>query len=116
MIFASTFFLNSGIEAFSLNLYPYIHNPCNVLSKRADSLKCVKIPDISTMDILRQNPNINMRMCSGEFLRVYSEEEYKESFDCVLTCFFIDTAPNIIEYLHVSLEYFIPLLREPNIS
>ena len=116
MIFTSTFFLNGGVPPFSLNLYPYIHNPCNVQSKRADLLKCVKVPDISTIDILKKNPNINMRMCSGEFLRVYSGDEYNNSFDCVLTCFFIDTAPNIIEYLHVSTEYYSHIHRVANIA
>ena len=88
MIFASTFFLNSGIEAFSLNLYPYIHNPCNVLSKRADSLKCVKIPDISTMDILRQKPNINMRMCSASFFESTGRRVQRVLWLCINMFFY----------------------------
>ena len=44
-----------------------------------------------------------MRMCSGEFLHVYRNKEYIEHFDCITTCFFVDTAPNIIEYIQVSI-------------
>lgn len=32
---------------------------------------------------------------------VYARPEYESSFDAVVTCFFIDTAHNIIEYLEV---------------
>lgn len=32
---------------------------------------------------------------------VYSREENRGAFDCVVTCFFIDTAHNIIEYLEI---------------
>lgn len=38
-------------------------------------------------------------MCAGEFLESYSDQE--NEWDCVLTCFFIDTAPVIIEYIDV---------------
>jgi carnosine N-methyltransferase len=34
-------------------------------------------------------------------LQVYSGPQHAGAFDCVATCFFIDTAHNIIDYLHV---------------
>ena len=36
-------------------------------------------------------------MCAGEFLESYEDQEAE--WDCVLTCFFIDTAPVIYESL-----------------
>jgi len=42
-----------------------------------------------------------MSMCAGDFAEVYRKEEYREAFDCVATCFFIDTAHNVIEYLEI---------------
>ena len=36
-------------------------------------------------------------MCAGEFLERYEDQE--AVWDCVLTCFFIDTAPVIYESL-----------------
>jgi len=36
-------------------------------------------------------------ICSGEFLET-TKEDFNE-YDCVVTCFFLDTANNIIEYV-----------------
>jgi len=41
-------------------------------------------------------------MSSGDFVAIYGEKELSNpagSYDCVMTCFFIDTAPNVIEYI-----------------
>ena len=32
---------------------------------------------------------------------VYSSDDNRGVFDCVVTCFFIDTAHNIVEYLEI---------------
>jgi N2227-like protein len=37
----------------------------------------------------------------GEFTKVYSHVDQEDQFDCVVTCFFIDTAADILEYLAV---------------
>ena len=37
----------------------------------------------------------------GEFVKVYSSPEQEGQFDSVVTCFFIDTAGDILEYLAV---------------
>ena len=110
MIFASTFSWTMMSEAF-LNLYPiYI-----AMQRAVKTCKFFEMrnSDISTMDILRQNPNINMRMCSGEFLRVHSEEEYKVLWLCINM--FYRHCPKYNWVFARKLEYFIPLLREPNI-
>ena len=38
-------------------------------------------------------------MAAGDFLEVYSTPEYVSSHDCVVTCFFIDCAHNIIQFV-----------------
>ena len=38
-------------------------------------------------------------MAAGEFVEVFNTLEFQNSFDAVATCFFIDTAHNIVEYL-----------------
>uniref|UniRef100_A0A8C7YQR7 Carnosine N-methyltransferase n=1 Tax=Oryzias sinensis TaxID=183150 RepID=A0A8C7YQR7_9TELE len=40
--------------------------------------------------------NSDFSMVAGDFVEVYTEPE---SWDCVATCFFIDTAHNVLEYL-----------------
>ena len=42
-----------------------------------------------------------MRMTAGEFVDVYSAPRQAQRFDCVATCFFLDTAHNVLEYLEV---------------
>lgn len=37
----------------------------------------------------------------GEFTKVYSHIDQENQFDCVVTCFFIDTASDILEYIAV---------------
>ena len=38
-------------------------------------------------------------MAAGDFLEVYSTPEYVASHDCVVTCFFLDCAHNIIQFV-----------------
>lgn len=45
---------------------------------------CNKVPEGS-----------DFSMCAGEFVDSYSEQE--SEWDCVLTCFFVDTAPVVFE-------------------
>ena len=40
-------------------------------------------------------------MVAGDFLEVYGNEEYFSSQDCVVTCFFIDCAHNIVEFIEL---------------
>lgn len=38
-------------------------------------------------------------MVAGEFIEVYSKPEHDGAWDCLVTCFFLDTAHNVIEYI-----------------
>eukprot|EP00249_Psilotum_nudum_P012375 c23747_g1_i1 orf=810-1187(-) len=40
-------------------------------------------------------------MCAGDFVEVYSHPNQTEAWDAVVTCFFIDTAHNIVEYIEI---------------
>lgn len=53
------------------------------------------LPDV---DFSKSGENIgDITMTGGDFLLIYQDQ--KEKFDCVVTCFFIDTAKNVIEYI-----------------
>jgi len=55
------------------------------------------IPDVSPPD---QIPKwVDFSMVAGEFVMGYKDQ--LESWDIVATCFFIDTANNIVEYIEV---------------
>ena len=40
-------------------------------------------------------------MCAGDFVEVYGDGEQTGRWDAVATCFFIDTAHNVVEYLEI---------------
>ncbi|KAJ6870212.1 carnosine N-methyltransferase-like isoform X6 [Populus alba x Populus x berolinensis] len=40
-------------------------------------------------------------MCGGDFVEVYSDPSQVGVWDAVVTCFFIDTAHNIVEYIEI---------------
>ena len=42
------------------------------------------------------NDLFQFSMTAGDFLEVYQE---KDEWDCLVTCFFIDTAHNVIDYI-----------------
>lgn len=99
-IMASNFLLNyAGREAHTL--YPWALSFSNHLN-RENQLQAVRIPDISPAEESTrsdQAPKGAMSMSAGDFCVVYRRPEYESSFDAVATCFFIDTAPNVINYV-----------------
>jgi len=59
--------------------------------------KSFKIPDENLLEELNKNPEGEMSMVAGEFVEVYKKQY--QTWYSVVTCFFIDTANNIIEYI-----------------
>lgn len=58
------------------------------------AVKCWKL-------IYLQPETAKFSMAAGDFLEVYSAEEYEDHFDSVVTCFFIDCAHNIVEFIEL---------------
>ncbi|KAE8876657.1 hypothetical protein PF005_g25660 [Phytophthora fragariae] len=101
MLFASNFILNWATQPLEIEIHPWIHNPSNALTI-TDLLRPVAIPDVAPAELLGLNNGTTVippdfSMCAGEFLEAYAND--KECWDCVVTCFFIDAAPNVIEYI-----------------
>ena len=82
----------------------------------------INIPDISATDILSSSEynissNNNNNECStntdvpapyprfsmstGDFMDVYGNPENQNAWDGIVTCFFIDTAPVILDYITI---------------
>lgn len=59
----------------------------------------VGVPDVHPGDLV-QRPGL-LSMCAGDFVEVYSEPQQAGAFDCVATCFFLDTAHNILQYMQI---------------
>ncbi|KAI9850818.1 MAG: hypothetical protein M1838_004971 [Thelocarpon superellum] len=88
-------------------LYPFALSFSNHLS-RAHQLQRVLVPDIHPGTALSASmhgrphdihPFDRLSMCAGDFIAVFSAEEYKDAFDAVVTVFFVDTAPNVLRYV-----------------
>lgn len=92
MLFSSNFVLNRCEKVNSLTLYPWIHQFSNN-KKSADQTRPIIFPDVNPQSLPL---DADFSMVAGDFVEVYSDSD---SWDCVATCFFIDTAHNVIEYM-----------------
>ncbi|KAH7047893.1 N2227-like protein-domain-containing protein [Linnemannia elongata] len=96
MLLASNFILNKTQRINQFKIYPYIHSFSNIV-KSGDVLTEATIPDVNPSEIPR---GTDFSMVAGDFIEVYGmEEENYGKWDAVVTCFFIDTAKNIVDYL-----------------
>ncbi|KAL0979669.1 hypothetical protein UPYG_G00188040 [Umbra pygmaea] len=92
MLFSSNFVLNRCEKINSMTLYPWIHQFSN--NKRSsDQTRSITFPDVNPQSL---PPNSDFSMVAGDFQEVYTEPD---TWDCVVTCFFIDTAHNVIDYV-----------------
>ena len=95
-LLASNYMLNHIHTAGQHMLYPWALSFSNH-SNRANQLRSVPIPDVEPSSELHFNER--MTMTAGDFCDLYRRPENSEAFDAVTTCFFIDTAPNVIHYI-----------------
>lgn len=124
MLLASNFVLNHCKMPHNYSLLPYLHKSSNLV-KRLYQTRPITVPDVNPLEIreLQQaHPEIPydelMSMTAGSFIDLYGPDnlsisntysddpvanefrtENKESFDCLVTSFFLDTAVNIIDYV-----------------
>ncbi|GIZ46823.1 hypothetical protein CKM354_000993200 [Cercospora kikuchii] len=106
-LLASNYILNCVQQAGKHKLYPWALGFSNHLT-RSSQLQSVAVPDISPPATLQHaqaetqsevHYSERMSMTSGDFCVLYKKPEYQGVFDAVTTCFFIDTAPNVISYI-----------------
>ncbi|EZA49588.1 hypothetical protein DMN91_005678 [Ooceraea biroi] len=91
MLFASNFVLNKCRDVNSYQVYPWVHQYMNNL-KPEHQTQAVCFPDVSP-----SLPGITQfSMTAGDFLEVYTEDNH---WDCVATCFFIDCANNVVQFI-----------------
>lgn len=93
MLIASNFILNRCLVENEFKLYPYVHQYVNNLN-RNDQTRAITFPDVSPTQ--RPPKKGTMNMVAGDFLEVYREADY---WDCVATCFFIDCANNVVDFI-----------------
>ena len=106
-LIASNYILNCTEAAGQHTLFPWALNFSNHLT-RANQLRSVAVPDVCPRTAwwhsqdethAEHNPGQRMAMSAGDFCVIYRQPKRRETFDAVTTCFFIDTAPNVINYI-----------------
>jgi len=58
--------------------------------------RAYKIPDVLPRDL---PSTAGFSMCAGDFVEIYRHQPAE--WDCIVTCFFIDTAHNVIDYIEI---------------
>ncbi|SPO23884.1 related to UPF0586 protein C1778.07 [Ustilago trichophora] len=104
MLVASQHILNKTSQVEEHTIYPFIHSSSNW--RTADHmLRPIRIPDVLP-SMLPQTSEFSM--VAGDFCEVYSKPEEKRAWHVVATCFFIDTARNVLRYME-TLNHLLPI-------
>jgi carnosine N-methyltransferase len=98
MLLTSQFVLNFCPQAQQHEIIPFAF-PLSNHSSLERSCRAVRIPDVSADS--GQDASGDLSMTAGDFIEVYSRNEEQSAWDCIVTCFFLDTAQNVLEYLKV---------------
>lgn len=112
MLLPSDFILNGGCSpGQAFEVFPYLTETTNLRSYK-DLVKPVLVPDIDPVSMLiprigddeeegNHHPNTmpDFSMAAGEFISIYNSEKEHGKWDGVASCFFLDTAPIVVEYL-----------------
>ncbi|XP_030567918.1 carnosine N-methyltransferase isoform X1 [Drosophila novamexicana] len=101
MLIASNFVLNLCDYENKHVLYPWVHQYVNNM-RRADQVASVRFPDVCPV---RNPPKGNIEMAAGDFLEVYKTPD---AYNCVATCFFIDCANNVIDFIRTIYKILVP--------
>ncbi|KAL5962197.1 Carnosine N-methyltransferase [Taenia solium] len=101
MLLPAYFILNTCKKVGEYKLHPWATQFCNNMT-RDNQTAAVTVPDVVPTDI---PAGVQFSMVAGDFVEVYSEPE---SWDCVATVYFIDTAHNILDYLETIWRILVP--------
>ncbi|CDS01400.1 uncharacterized protein SPSC_06386 [Sporisorium scitamineum] len=104
MLLASHYILNKSSQVEEHIIYPFVHSSSNWRTAD-DMLRPIRIPDVLPSSL---PPTSEFSMVAGEFCEVYSKLDEKRAWHVVATCFFIDTAKNVLRYLE-TLNHLLPV-------
>ncbi|RNF25635.1 uncharacterized protein Tco025E_02195 [Trypanosoma conorhini] len=113
MLIAGHYIQNHVVSSCQHTIYPYVDNTSNLVN-REDQFADVHIPDLcpfEAIDNLRAEEQYffgELSMVAGDFTEVYAREHQRKSWNAVVTCFFIDTAHNIVEYIEIIYNLLVP--------
>lgn len=113
MLMTSNYIMNNLTEANVWQICPWVDSICNVINTQ-DPYTYISVPDRAASEMIEsspwsdcdaderaQVPYPRLGMAAGDFVEIYGENNpsAKGSFDAILTCFFVDTAPVVVDYV-----------------
>jgi len=98
MLLCSYYILNVLKGINQVTIFPWITETKNLV-KTSDQMQPVTIPDVDPASL---GPDSQFSMVAGDFEEVFKDQPH--SWDCVATCFFIDTAHNVLNYIKIIAE------------
>ena len=98
MLLTSQLILNDCKTVNQHQIHPFSFPLSNHTSVE-NSLRAVRIPDVTADS--GGGCCGDFSMTAGDFIEIYSRSEEISAWDCIVTCFFLDTAQNVLEYLRV---------------
>ena len=96
MLLCFSYLLNKSTKIEEFTIQPFIHTLSNLFNVES-AFKKIKIPDENIKEELSKTDTGKITMTSGDFCLSFQNKS--NIFDSVVTCFFIDTANNIVEYI-----------------
>jgi len=83
-----------------IEMYPYLHHGDTNTGDSARRHRSVRVPDVFPA---QASPESLRRLSfqHGDFTSIYRSSAFESHFDIVVTCFFLDTAANVIKYMEV---------------
>lgn len=99
MLMTSAYILNGLARQGQWTIHPWVLQSSNVLSLQ-DQLQSISIPDALPLHLVSESSG-SLGMVAGDFVQVFKSEEFHLEYDAVVTCFFLDTAQNVIEYMEI---------------
>lgn len=96
MLLCFSYLLNKSTKVEEFTIQPFIHTLSNLFNVES-AFKKIKIPDENIKEELSKTDTGKITMSSGDFCLSFQNKS--NLFDSVVTCFFIDTANNIVEYI-----------------
>lgn len=88
---------SSTLSVNQWSIFPFVHSFSN-FSSLDGLLQEVKFPDVLVTEVLNSD---DFGISVGEFTEIFSDPTEEGKWDGIVTCFFIDTAQNIVQYLKI---------------
>ena len=96
MLLYCNFLFTNNIKKNDITIQPFIHILSNLFNFESAFRKLL-IPDENIKEELLKSETGSLYMEGGDFISTYKNK--LNFYDSIVTCFFIDTAYNIIEYI-----------------